>query len=89
MPMENKDKFLNSDTTEYEKVIDYYICSESDIFVPAISGLFYANVAGRRIGSGKTQILVPEDIPSATAAPEDFISSYVSKKNHFAYSCFC
>ncbi|KAH6773300.1 hypothetical protein C2S51_011704 [Perilla frutescens var. frutescens] len=76
MPMENKDKFLNSDTTEFEKVIDYYICSESDVFVPAISGLFYANVAGKRIASGKTQILVPEDIPSSTAAPEEFISSY-------------
>ncbi|XP_047959865.1 protein MANNAN SYNTHESIS-RELATED 2-like [Salvia hispanica] len=89
MPMENKDKFLNSDTTEFEKVIDYYICSESDVFVPAISGLFYANVAGKRIASGKTQILVPADIPGSTAAPEEFISSYVTKKNHFAYSCFC
>ncbi|KAI3455722.1 hypothetical protein Pfo_012385 [Paulownia fortunei] len=89
MPMEKKDKFLNSDTSEYEKVIDYYICSESDVFVPAISGLFYANVAGRRIASGRTQILVPANIPSSSAASEEFISHYVTKKNHFAYSCFC
>ncbi|KAL3632814.1 hypothetical protein CASFOL_025798 [Castilleja foliolosa] len=89
MPMEKKDKFLNSDTSEYEKVIDYYICSESDVYVPAISGLFYANVAGMRIASGRTKILVPENIAGSSAASEDFISHYVTKKNHFAYSCFC
>ncbi|KAL6496885.1 hypothetical protein OROGR_028814 [Orobanche gracilis] len=89
MPMEKKEKFLNSDTSEFEKVIDYYICSESDVYIPAISGLFYANVAGRRIASGRTQILVPENIPGSSASSEDFISHYVSKKNHFAYSCFC
>ncbi|KAL6568664.1 hypothetical protein OROHE_004348 [Orobanche hederae] len=89
MPMEKKEKFLNSDTSEFEKVIDYYICSESDVYIPAISGLFYANVAGRRIASGRTQILVPENIPGSSAASEDFTSHYVSKKNHFAYSCFC
>ncbi|GFQ05645.1 uncharacterized protein at1g04910 [Phtheirospermum japonicum] len=89
MPMEKKDKFLNSDTSEFEKVIDYYICSESDVYVPAISGLFYANVAGMRIASGRTQILVPENIPGSSAASEDFISHYVTKKNHFAYSCYC
>ncbi|KAG8388468.1 hypothetical protein BUALT_Bualt02G0128900 [Buddleja alternifolia] len=87
IPMENKDKFVNS---ELEKVIDFYICSESDVFVPAISGLFYANVAGRRIGSGKTQILVPAaNIPASSASSEEFISHFVSKKNHFVYSCFC
>lgn len=89
MPMEKKDKFLDSETSEFEKVIDYYISSESDVFVPAISGLFYANVAGRRIASGLTQILVPADIPTSSAPSEDFLSHYVSKKNHFAYSCFC
>ncbi|XP_073140984.1 protein MANNAN SYNTHESIS-RELATED 1-like [Henckelia pumila] len=89
MPMDKKDEFLNSETSEFEKVIDFYISSESDVFVPAISGLFYANVAGRRIGSGRTQILVPTDIPDSSASSKDFISHYVSKKNHFAYSCFC
>ncbi|GKD85991.1 GDP-fucose protein O-fucosyltransferase, partial [Tanacetum coccineum] len=41
MPMDKKSKFLESE--EYEKVIDFYISSQSDVFVPAISGLFYAN----------------------------------------------
>ncbi|KAL2516138.1 O-fucosyltransferase family protein [Forsythia ovata] len=89
MPMDKKDKFLGSETSEFEKVIDFYISSESDVFVPAISGLFYANVAGKRIASGKTQILVPASIPGSSASSGDFISHYVSKKNHFAYSCFC
>ncbi|KAL0341762.1 UNVERIFIED_CONTAM: protein MANNAN SYNTHESIS-RELATED 1 [Sesamum calycinum] len=89
MPMEKRDKFLNSDTSEFEKVIDYYICSESDVFVPAISGLFYANVAGKRIASGRTQMLVPATIPGSSATSEEFMSHYVTKKNHFAYSCFC
>ncbi|XP_073297063.1 protein MANNAN SYNTHESIS-RELATED 2 isoform X2 [Primulina huaijiensis] len=89
MPMDKKDEFLDSETSEFEKVIDFYISSESDVFVPAISGLFYANVAGRRIAFGRSQILVPADIPDSSASSEDFISHYVSKKNHFAYSCFC
>ncbi|XP_006357439.1 uncharacterized protein At1g04910-like isoform X2 [Solanum tuberosum] len=89
MPIDKKAKFLDSESSELEKVIDFYMCSESDVFVPAISGLFYANVAGKRIASGKTQILVPADIPGSSAALTDYISHYVSKKNHFAYSCFC
>ncbi|XAR74043.1 hypothetical protein NMG60_11008202 [Bertholletia excelsa] len=88
MPMDKKDKFLNSGSSEFEKVMDFYVCSQSDVFVPAISGLFYANVAGTRIASGKTQILVPADIPGS-ASPENFLSPYVSKKNHLAYTCFC
>lgn len=89
MPVDKRAEFLNSETSEFEKVIDFYISSESDVFVPAISGLFYANVAGRRIASGRSQILVPADITDSSASSEDFISHYVSKKNHFAYSCFC
>lgn len=90
MPMEKKQKFLGSDASEYEKVIDFYVCSESDVFVPATSGLFYANVAGKRIGSGQTRILVPANIPSeASVSLESYVSPYVSKKNHMAYSCFC
>ena len=88
MPVEKKEKYLNSETSEFEKVIDFYICSQSDIFVPAISGLFYANVAGKRSASGRTQILVPANMPGSASAA-DFISPYVSKKNHLAYSCFC
>ncbi|KAG9149791.1 hypothetical protein Leryth_026332 [Lithospermum erythrorhizon] len=89
MPADRKAKFLNSQASEYEKVIDFYICSQSDVFVPAISGLFYANVAGKRIASGKTQILVPAYIPDSSVSSADFLSHYVTKKNHFAYSCYC
>lgn len=93
MPADKKMKYLDSEGSEFEKVIDFYVSSESNVFVPAISGLFYANVAGKRIGSGKTQIFVPADIvdssASASASASKFISPYVSKKNHFAYSCYC
>ncbi|XP_071716782.1 protein MANNAN SYNTHESIS-RELATED 1-like [Rutidosis leptorrhynchoides] len=89
MPMEKKQKFLGSDASEYEKVIDFYVCSESDVFVPAISGLFYANVAGKRIGLGKTHILVPNDSAPPSSSAGNYISRYVSKKTHMAYSCFC
>ncbi|KAK7372155.1 hypothetical protein VNO80_05525 [Phaseolus coccineus] len=89
IPADKKKKFLDSKDSELEKVIDFYISSESDVFVPAISGLFYANVAGKRIGSGKSQILVPANIPDSSASASRFLSHYVSKKNHFAYSCYC
>lgn len=90
MPADQKAKFLNSDASEFEMVIDFYISSQSDVFVPAISGLFYANVAGKRIALGNTQILVPANTPSGSSiSVADFISHYVSKKNHLAYSCFC
>lgn len=90
MPMDKKQEYLDSEAPTLEEVIDFYICSESDVFVPAISGLFYANVAGKRISSGKTQILVPTDISSSSlASPDEFISHYVTKQNHLAYSCLC
>ncbi|MBA0594763.1 protein MANNAN SYNTHESIS-RELATED 1 [Gossypium raimondii] len=89
MPDEKKGKFLESEDSEFEKVIDFHICSQSDVFVPAISGLFYANVAGKRIASGKPQILVPADIPATSAPITNYLSPYVAKRNHLAYSCFC
>ncbi|CAN6458904.1 unnamed protein product [Victoria cruziana] len=87
IPTEEKDEFLNLENSELEKAIDFYICTHSDIFVPAIPGLFYANVAGQRIASGRTQILVPSRKP--TSAASDFLSHYVSDKSHLAYSCLC
>ena len=89
MPADKKMKYLDSEGSEFEKVIDFYVTSESNVFVPAISGLFYANVAGKRIGSGKTQIFVPSDTVDSSASASTFISPYVSKKNHFASSCYC
>ncbi|KAM7260369.1 hypothetical protein ACFE04_016110 [Oxalis oulophora] len=89
IPADKKSKYLESENSEYEKVIDFYLCSQSDVFVPAISGLFYANVAGKRIASGKTQILVPSEISGTSAPITKYISPYILKKNHMAYSCFC
>ncbi|XP_049933296.1 protein MANNAN SYNTHESIS-RELATED 2-like [Nymphaea colorata] len=85
--IEKKDEFLNLENSELEKVIDFYICTHSDVFVPAIPGLFYANVAGQRIASGRTQILVPTRNPTSGAS--DFLSHYISDKSHLAYSCLC
>lgn len=89
MPADKKTRFLDSEGSVFENVIDFYISTQSDVFVPAISGLFYANVAGKRIGSGKTQIFVPAEISYSSASASDFLSLYVAKKNHFAYSCYC
>lgn len=89
IPADKKAKYLESENSEFEKVIDFYLCSESDVFVPAISGLFYANVVGKRISMGKPQVLVPAEIPGTSALATSFISPYVAKKNHLAYSCFC
>lgn len=89
MPADKKRMFLGDNSVEYQEAIDFYICAESDVFVPAISGLFYANVAGKRIAAGKTQILVPAMIPGKSAQPDEFLSHYITKKNHLAYSCFC
>lgn len=89
IPADKATKFLDSESSELEKTLDFYICSQSDVFIPAISGLFYANVVGRRITSGRNQILVPAQIPGSSASADNFISSYVSEKSHLAYSCFC
>ncbi|KAJ8480590.1 hypothetical protein OPV22_024317 [Ensete ventricosum] len=91
IPAEKKAHFLQSGGVELQRALDFQICSKSDVFVPAIAGLFYGNVAGKRIASGRTQILVPSQVPSSSSpiASSNFISTYVSKKNHIAYSCFC
>ncbi|KAK6911123.1 GDP-fucose protein O-fucosyltransferase [Dillenia turbinata] len=89
MPVDKKGKFLGADAVEFEEAIDFNICSQSDVFVPAISGLFYANVAGKRIASGRSEILVPAQISGSSVPASKFLSTYVTRKNHFAYSCFC
>lgn len=85
---DKKTKFLNSEISDMEKVIDFYICSQSDVFVPATFGLFYSTVAGMRIASGRNQILVPSQIMTSSVATE-YVSPYISEKNHLAYSCYC
>lgn len=72
---------------EYEKIIDSYICTESDVFIPSFSGRFYSSIVGRRIGEGRTQVLVPAN--KTSSAPTDFVSPHIAKRTHFVYSCFC
>lgn len=83
IPANKKGEFLKPGSAELQRALDFYVCSQSDAFVPAVFGLFYSNVAGKRIASGRTQVLVP------TSPPPDFLSSFVSKKSHLAYSCYC
>lgn len=87
IPAENKGEFLKSTNADLARALDLEICSQSDVFVPAIAGLFYGHVTGKRIASGHTQILVPS--PSASTQASDFISTYISSKNHLAYKCYC
>nr|K7R4D4.1 RecName: Full=Protein MANNAN SYNTHESIS-RELATED; Short=TfMSR; AltName: Full=O-fucosyltransferase; Short=O-FucT; AltName: Full=O-fucosyltransferase family protein; AltName: Full=TfDUF246 [Trigonella foenum-graecum]AFV79649.1 mannan synthesis-related protein [Trigonella foenum-graecum] len=89
MSSTKKEKFINSESIEFEKAIDFYICSESDVFVPSILGPFYENVAGMRIVSGKNEIIVPSEVVSPSASASEHMSPYVTKKNHLAYKCFC
>ncbi|PWA63078.1 GDP-fucose protein O-fucosyltransferase [Artemisia annua] len=70
-----------------QEIIDFHLCTVSDVFVPAKSGLFYSNVIGHRIAASRTDVLVPAQITSALA--QDHISSYISKRSHPAYACFC
>ncbi|KAF7843136.1 protein MANNAN SYNTHESIS-RELATED 1-like isoform X1 [Senna tora] len=81
MPADKKTKFLDSEGSGFEKVIDFYISTQSDVFVPASPGLFYANVAGKRIGSAKTQIFVPADISDQYASASDFLSPCAACKS--------
>ncbi|XP_017244810.1 protein MANNAN SYNTHESIS-RELATED 2-like isoform X2 [Daucus carota subsp. sativus] len=82
IPLDKARKF-----SDFTNVIDFYVCSQSDVFVPAFSKLFYSSVVGQRIALQKLQILDPAQATSADA--KDYISSYISQKNHWAYSCFC
>nr|XP_043626133.1 protein MANNAN SYNTHESIS-RELATED 1-like [Erigeron canadensis] len=82
---DEKGKLLNSELEQ--DIIDFHLCSISDIFMPAKSGLFYANVVGNRIATGKIDILVPAQITSDLA--QNHVSSYISKRSHPAYACFC
>ncbi|GKB91173.1 GDP-fucose protein O-fucosyltransferase [Tanacetum coccineum] len=70
-----------------QEILDFHLCSVSDVFVPTKSGLFYSNVIGIRIAASITDVLVQAQITSTLA--EDHISSYISKRSHPAYACFC
>ncbi|XP_073033728.1 protein MANNAN SYNTHESIS-RELATED 2-like [Primulina eburnea] len=61
MPAYGKAKFLNTEMAEYERLLDYYMCAQGDVFVPAVTGRFYSSVLGQRIASGRTQVFVPAE----------------------------
>ncbi|CAI9766642.1 unnamed protein product [Fraxinus pennsylvanica] len=87
VPAYERAKFMGAEGREYERFIDFNICSQSDVFVPAYRSRFYASVTGNRIASGKTQIIVPAEKTSEMA--NHYLSPYIAKKSHFAHSCFC
>jgi len=89
IPADKKGEFLRSGGVELQRALDFHVCSQSDAFVPAIPGLFYGNVAGKRIPAGRNQILVPSQVQSSSTSAADFVSNYISEKNHWAYSCHC
>ncbi|XP_019154517.1 PREDICTED: uncharacterized protein LOC109151062 [Ipomoea nil] len=87
IPADEKSKFLDPGRPELKQIIDFYVSSAADVYVPTSSNVFSDNVIARRIGSGKTQVLVPTNRSSLSA--EDYIPPYISKSKHWAYSCFC
>ncbi|CAN4103758.1 unnamed protein product [Withania somnifera] len=89
IPAYEKSKYQTTKSSEFERVIDFQICTQADVFVPTISNLFYTNVVAKRIASGKTEVLDPTQKASASSVPDNYVSPYISKKSHWAYSCFC
>ncbi|MCO5574267.1 hypothetical protein L7F22_028049 [Adiantum nelumboides] len=78
--------------SQFEKALDVYLCTHSDVFVPAISGISYVNIAGHRLITGKTQILVPTvngENSTSKVQVARVVSRFVTKKDHPVYSCFC
>ena len=73
------------------QAIDFYICTQADVFVPSVSGISYLNIVGHRIANGRKQVLVPVASTdySSKLKVSQVISKLVKKKNHNAYSCFC
>ncbi|XP_019154518.1 PREDICTED: uncharacterized protein LOC109151063 [Ipomoea nil] len=87
VPANEKSKFLDPERPELKQIVDFYVSSAADVYVPTSSNLFSDNVVARRIATGKTQVLVPANRSSLSA--EDYVPPYISEKKHWAYSCFC
>ncbi|KAL8126328.1 protein MANNAN SYNTHESIS-RELATED 2-like [Apium graveolens] len=87
IPDEKVAPFLGPETSVYKKIIDYYICSWSDIYVPAKFDHFYSSVVGKRIAIGEKLVLEPAELNSENGIA--YISPYIWRKSHYAYSCFC
>ncbi|XP_015081704.1 protein MANNAN SYNTHESIS-RELATED 1-like [Solanum pennellii] len=89
IPAYEKAKYQITKSSDFEKVIDFQVCTQADVFVPTISNLFYTNVVAKRIASGKTEVLDPTQKDSTSSSIVNYVSPYISKKSHWAYSCFC
>nr|GME05266.1 protein MANNAN SYNTHESIS-RELATED 1-like [Ipomoea batatas] len=87
IPADEKSKFLDPERPELRQIVDFYVSSAADVYVPTSSSLFSDNVVARRIGTGKRQVLLPANRSSLSA--EDYVPPYISEKEHWAYSCFC
>nr|GMD57052.1 protein MANNAN SYNTHESIS-RELATED 1-like [Ipomoea batatas] len=87
IPADEKSKFLDPERPEIRQIVDFYVSSAADVYVPTSSSLFSDNVVARRIATGKRQVLVPANRSSLSA--EDYVPPYISEKEHWAYSCFC
>ncbi|KAF3789993.1 Uncharacterized protein EJ110_NYTH17427 [Nymphaea thermarum] len=88
MPFNEEKQVLYSGRTQFEKALDYYICSRSDLFVPTVSNMFYSNVAGERIRLQNTNMLVPS-LQCRSTNFSTCTSRYVTQKDHFVYKCLC
>ena len=93
MPFNEERQVLYSGNTQFEKAVDFYVCTQSDVFVPALSGISYASISGARIAIGKTQILIPtttaREFSSSKIPISKALSRFVTKKDHAVYSCHC
>nr|GMD49994.1 protein MANNAN SYNTHESIS-RELATED 1-like [Ipomoea batatas] len=87
IPADEKSKFLDPERPELKQIVDFYVSSAADVYVPTSSNLFSDNVVARRIATGKRQVLVPANRSSLSA--EDYVPPYILEKEHWAYSCFC
>ncbi|CAH9140959.1 unnamed protein product [Cuscuta epithymum] len=87
IPSNDKSKFLDPEHPELRQIVDIYISSMADVYVPTSSNMFNDNIVARRIAAGKTRVLVPGKGSSDSA--DDYVPAYISMKRHWAYSCFC
>nr|GLL39292.1 uncharacterized protein LOC109151062 [Ipomoea trifida] len=88
IPADEKTKFLDPGRPELKQIIDFYISSAADVYIPTLSNLFSDNVIASRIGTAKQQVALVHTNRSSLSA-EDYIPPSISQKGHWAYSCFC
>nr|GMD55483.1 protein MANNAN SYNTHESIS-RELATED 1-like [Ipomoea batatas] len=88
IPADEKTKFLDPGRPELKQIIDFYISSAADVYIPTSSNLFSDNVIASRIGTAKQQVALVHTNRSSLSA-EDYIPPSISQKGHWAYSCFC